>query len=322
MSRCNSRKILKVIWTVVMILCVINVIIYNYISNDIGGFVIFDDVYLYDESGELHKFNMHTASIGNDYFKPSQIISRLTDLDTLYIEIDNVSDFEYLNRLPMLTNLHIKLTDVDIIEGFPELPALKKLDIYVPSDVRLKLHTNSFSSVPQLEIFSIYFEKGYLDCDLTFLSLASHLKKIYIHSIDCIDMNGVAECESLEDLHIESNKYDNLINLVNCDSLIILSILVNDESYLRSVCNLTSVKRLKIGSSTFQGVKIGNEVCFSKMLNLCELYISNFTVIEADEICKLPFLKVVYYTDTCIINEEAKNSITNAGIILTQYPTQ
>lgn len=209
-------------------------------------------------------------------------IGNLTNLETLEISGENVTDFKWLKNNVNLKNLTVELScNITDLSGLEDLTNLEYLEIY-NADIT----------------------------DLSKLKKLTNLKQIYFHHSDLTDLSGLENLTNLNRISISGSNVNDisaLKNLTSLTSLVIGGEGITDISALENLTNITFL-------SFYGNNDIGDFSVLSNLTNLRELYIRSANINLGTSLSNLTKLdRVDLYGDN-IADIASANSVTEMSI--------
>ena len=209
------------------------------------------------EMATLTSFNIHNTNI--------TLLNGLefaTNLKSLYLSDNRISDLSILSGLTNLTELHISRCTIS------NLPALSRLT----NLTELHISRCAISNLPALSRLTNLTELHISRCAISNLSALSgltNLTELYLSYNSISDLSALSDLTSLTSLYLSDNSISDLSALSDLINLTELYLSYNSISDLSALSDLINLTELYLSNNSISDLSV-----LSDLINLTELYLS------------------------------------------------
>lgn len=248
-------------------------------------------------------------------------IEALTNLQTLWIENNNITDLTPLSGLTSLTKLSFERNSVTNLEALRNLTNLKDLFMSQNRIVdlepigglinleSLQLDGNEIVSLEPIQelIKLIHLNiSGNRITDISALSKLTNLQHFYSWNNKITDITAVAGLANLKELVLEHGYINDISALRGLGNLTMLSLTGNDVSDLSPVLGMTNLKTLCL-----QGNEVTEINSLSGLTNLENLYLFANNISDISSLENLKQLRSLSLRDNKIVNVAPLSGLSN-----------
>jgi Leucine-rich repeat (LRR) protein/GTPase SAR1 family protein len=193
--------------------------------------------------------------------RETRFLSNLTDLTTLDLRSNQISDVSFLSSLSGLTTLNLNNNQISDVSFLSPLSGLSRLD----------LSYNQISDVSFLSSLS-----GLTTLDLTynqisevsFLSSLSGLTTLYLGSNQISDVSFLSSLSGLSKLSLRANQISDVSFLSSLSGLLTLQLSTNQISDVSFLSSLSGLSTLNLSSNQISDVSFLSSLSGLSTLNL------------------------------------------------------
>ncbi|NXG04054.1 LRIQ1 protein, partial [Sakesphorus luctuosus] len=172
-----------------------------------------------------------------------------------------------------------------------------------PLSIEKIIHSGPWSTLQQVTILML---EDLPACSLSTLSECSNLQVLTLRRCGLVALEGLSSCRDLKYINVEENN----IQIIDCENLENLRILILSKNHLPSVCGLDGCKNLQnLELSNNRITRIGG---LESLKNLQQLIVDHNQLISTKGLCEVPTL---IYLDCSFNHLTQVEGIENCGLL-------
>ena len=205
--------------------------------------------YIVNQTGAVVALGLSGSKIYHqDLHTLAKSLFPLTDLTTLDLSFNYLTNISFLKELPKLTQLNLSRTNLTDIPGLKELPNLTQLYLHsnqladisilneLPNLTQLDLSDNELTDVSALRsltnLTKLYLGDNKLT-DISALTTLTSLKMLMLNNNNLTDISGLTILTSLTSLDLSSNQISQAPRkLFECDWPVLWDIMIGIKGVL------------------------------------------------------------------------------------------
>ncbi|XP_067146017.1 leucine-rich repeat and IQ domain-containing protein 1 [Apteryx mantelli] len=174
----------------------------------------------------------------------------------------------------------------------------------VPSlSIEKIIHSGPWSTLQQVTILTL---EDLPECSLSTLSECANLQVLTLRRCGLVALEGLSNCKDLKYINVEENN----IQIIDCENLENLCILILNKNHLSSVCGLGGCRNLRNLELSYNRItRIGG---LESLKNLQQLIVDHNQLISTKGLCEAPTLM---HLDCSFNHLTQVEGIENSGLL-------
>lgn len=264
-----------------------------------------------------------SLKLGKNKITDIAFLKPLGKLVSLDLSNNNIEEIDVLGKLKSLKTLHL---DGNEIEDFEPLYKLTKLTALTITDIKIseKQLKELKEALPNCVITSDEAEKDIIDITVGGKTFKSDVKELDLSGRGISDITALSDCTELESINLSGNYISNISVLMDMPKLKTVNLAKNSINDVRPLMSLTTIEYLDISGNKVTSIAALGELTALENLNLSGNAIKDFSPIK-----KLVLLNKLYLSDCNLTDEALPNlyklkelsslSIENNNISITAF---
>lgn len=232
------------------------------------------------ELTEISKLTELTSlKLGKNKITDISFLKPLEKLVSLDLSNNRIEDIDSLSRLKSLKTLHL---DGNKIEDFEPLYKLTKLTTLTISDMKIseKQLKELKEALPNCVITSDEAEKDVVEITIGGKTFKSDVKELDLSGRGISDISALSDCTGLESINLSGNYISNISVLVDMPKLRTVNLANNSISDVRPLMSLTTIEYLDISGNKVSSIAALGELTALENLDISGNAIGDFSPIK------------------------------------------
>jgi len=222
-----------------------------------------------------------------------------SNLDTLYLSANNISDIAPLSKLTNLEELNLFGNDISDIETLSCLTNLENLHVGNNKIICI----NALSDLTNLESLMLF---GNDINDIETLSRLTNLEGLWLQENNITNIEVLSELTNLKNLNLGNNNISDISALSHLTNLESLMLFRNDISNIETLSGLTNLKILHLSANNISDIS-----ALSKLTNLQTLMLFRNDISNIETLSDLANLEDLNLSSNNITDICALSELTN-----------
>lgn len=232
------------------------------------------------ELTEVSKLTELTSlKLGKNKITDISFLKPLKKLVSLDLSNNRIEEIDVLGRLNSLKTLHL---DGNAIKDFEPLYKLTKLTTLTISNMKIgeKQLKELKDALPNCVITSDEAEKDVVDITIGGKTFKSDVKELDLSGRGVSDISALSDCTELESINLSGNYISNISALMDMPKLRTVNLANNSISDIRPLMSLTTIEYLDISGNKVSSVAALGELTALESLNLSGNSIKDFSPLK------------------------------------------
>ncbi|KAM9579712.1 leucine-rich repeat- and IQ domain-containing protein 1 [Guaruba guarouba] len=255
---------------------------------------------------EIRKKTVFLMEDANEVREISDKIQDLAECSSSIILPDNIETkrINWMNTCKSWSKIHEENQRKKAAEkNRQRKSSLSKMPKMPPLSTEKIIHSSPWSTLQQVTTLTL---EDLPACSLSTLSECSNLQFLMLRRCGLVALEGLSSCKDLKYINVEENN----IQIIDCENLENLSILILSKNHLSSVCGLDGCINLQNLELSYNRItRIGG---LESLKNLQQLIVDHNQLISTKGLCEAPTL---IHLDCSFNHLTQVEGIENCGLL-------